>query len=907
MLNKSLIVKIISMTLLGAVSGTIVPVQAMSLFEGGSEEDGVSFAVISDVHIKSTASKEDAKFAKALNTINEKSPNLDAIVVAGDLTDHGYLTEEKRFMDIYNQNANLDAEKLFVMGNHDFWNGLSPELATKQFETVMGVKANTHKVLNGFHFIQVTSEGSSSNGAFNNGQLEWTKSQLEEANKEDPNKPIFVTVHEHISDTVYGSDDWGYTALYDILKDYPQVVTFSGHSHYSIEDERSIHQKDFTSVGTSSLSYMELEQGKIQGSVPAGASDYSQGMIVNVDEDNKVTIERLDFHNDKEIKEPWVVTPNKSEFIYTDERALNRMNPTFEDNDNVEITNIGKNSASITFDQGNHSDFVHSYSVEVINKDLGTVERSFLAFSEFYKPVMPEKLTFNITGLKQDTNYIANVYAIESFGKESETPLKAEFKTLEDVIDENVEKPKADVFDLSFIDGTLKDNSINNANSTIVGNVGIEYDSTVKKNVAKFNGYNNNYIKSEFTTEQKNQVSEQFTLETVFKMNKIKNQGILMNTEGGGIGFESTSSGLVEIWAHIGGSYKRVGVKLEANKYYHILAAYNGSSLDLYLDGELVNSMPATGKVYHPNVAFAVGGDPSPSGAGIVLDGNVSLARLYSKGVNVSEVKKLYKEYSDRSSLENIEDVKSKQSEINEKLALNYQEKAPNLKDTIDELNSLLTQGTKVIESLDTTSKDIEEYVELVNNSLTKYDNIYKLNEELLNKIAEVQELINSTTGFVDAKKVLEECIAKAQLFISSTTGNVGGYKTALNEVEVAIEEFNALVEKGEFIAWEANTTYNVGDIVSYNGKTYVCVQGHTALENWVPDQVLALWTEVTVSDNENEWSISKDYNLGDIVEYNGEQYECITAHKSQGTWTPEFASSLWRKAENTEVNITVE
>ena len=58
-----------------------------------------------------------------------------------------------------------------------------------------------------------------------------------------------------------------------------------------------------------------------------------------------------------------------------------------------------------------------------------------------------------------------------------------------------------------------------------------------------------------------------------------------MQNESGGIGFESTGSGYVELWAHIGGSYKRVGVK-EANKTYHLTGTYNGSEVAIYVDGK---------------------------------------------------------------------------------------------------------------------------------------------------------------------------------------------------------------------------------------------------------------------------------------------------------------------------------
>ncbi|GAB7185421.1 M28 family peptidase [Kitasatospora sp. Ki12] len=44
---------------------------------------------------------------------------------------------------------------------------------------------------------------------------------------------------------------------------------------------------------------------------------------------------------------------------------------------------------------------------------------------------------------------------------------------------------------------------------------------------------------------------------------------------------------------------------------------------------------------------------------------------------------------------------------------------------------------------------------------------------------------------------------------------------------------------------WTAGTTYKAGDTVTYNGVTYVCVQGHTAQVGWEPPIVPALWQPV--------------------------------------------------------------
>lgn len=45
--------------------------------------------------------------------------------------------------------------------------------------------------------------------------------------------------------------------------------------------------------------------------------------------------------------------------------------------------------------------------------------------------------------------------------------------------------------------------------------------------------------------------------------------------------------------------------------------------------------------------------------------------------------------------------------------------------------------------------------------------------------------------------------------------------------------------------AWAANVSYQIGDLVSYNGSTYSCRQNHTSLPGWEPANVPALWALV--------------------------------------------------------------
>ena len=96
----------------------------------------------------------------------------------------------------------------------------------------------SHNVVNGYHFICWSSSDGSYDKSYQNKKQ--VRAEIDKAVKDDPTKPVFVISHLNPSDTVYGSDDWGNDDIADVLKDYPQVVSLSGHSHYSIIDERSI-------------------------------------------------------------------------------------------------------------------------------------------------------------------------------------------------------------------------------------------------------------------------------------------------------------------------------------------------------------------------------------------------------------------------------------------------------------------------------------------------------------------------------------------------------------------------------------------------------------------------------------------------------------------------------------------
>jgi hypothetical protein len=77
---------------------------------------------------------------------------------------------------------------------------------------------------------------------------------------------------------------------------------------------------------------------------------------------------------------------------------------------------------------------------------------------------------------------------------------------------------------------------------------------------------------------------------------------------------------------------------------------------------------------------------------------------------------------------------------------------------------------------------------------------------------------------------------------------------------------------------------YNLGDVVTYNGITYICTAKHLAASTYY----LGLefdqdkWKIVTRSDNwRTDWTVNTRYAVDDIVKYGAISYRCLTGHTS--------------------------
>ncbi len=223
----------------------------------------------------------------------------------------------------------------------------------------------------------------------------------------------------------------------------------------------------------------------------------------------------------------------------------------------------------------------------------------------------------------------------------------------------------------------------------------------------------------------------------------------------------------------------------------------------------------------------------------------------------------------------------------------------------------------------------------------------------------------------------------------SSTTIKAKAFKDGMtaSATVTAVYTINIGGEQPGITPWAPNTSYRQGDLVSYNGKNYECVQSHTSLTGWEPPIVPALWKEYTGSVTPSDtaatpvfnpsggtyskavdvtiqsategasiryttdgteptetsrvytmpigldssttiktkayksgmtasatatavytiegsaeqpqvtpWAPNTSYRQGDIVSYNGKNYECIQSHTSLTGWEPPIVPALWKE-----------
>lgn len=403
------------------------------------DEELPRFAVISDVHISADDRFGSAnKFQKTLDILNKQKDNIDALFIVGDLTHTDSKTEyEKALEKLRLLSPDIDIYSL--TGNHEFYgSNTNSQLSINTFKNYFG-EMNKFIDIKGYPFIliSVSDFDDDRNEHYSKETLNFASEALAKASKDYPDKPIFVYTHVPAYKTILGSDvnDLGNANYFftkeldEILKPYEQVILFSGHIHSSIVDERSIFQNNYSSVNLGSIAYAcrinfpdntrlsdnyDGKNGTIKdNTAPAEAEKVAEGIIVNVQPDKNIKIERWDFKRNALIKpeKPWIISYpyTKNNFVYTSERDGGEA-PYFVEGSEVSYVNGG-----VKFPQAVDDDIVDYYNIKVLSGNYVTQE--FNISSKYYlNTEMPKELWYKANA---DSKYV--ITAVDSYGYKSKS------------------------------------------------------------------------------------------------------------------------------------------------------------------------------------------------------------------------------------------------------------------------------------------------------------------------------------------------------------------------------------------------------------------------------------------------------------------------------------------------------
>lgn len=378
-------------------------------------EGDLKVGILSDSQLPQTENDPNQEFVTQLKTsfMTLKAQNVNVILYPGDITNSSSDHAMGGFMDIFKEVFPDDDTRPIlqtIMGNHDFWSGGSAYNCIKTYEDNIGQSPWTHYVINDMSFIGLSPTNGNMKEDYTETK-EWFDAQMVLAEEMNPGKPVFVQSHNAALGTTYGSDDWGDASLNKILSPYHNIINIVGHTHYSILDERSIHQGEYTTINTQSVSYTELEEGKVNGTKPPGAHGNLMGYVMNVTSDN-IEVVRLDLTTGDELKTAWDLgmPTEKEHFIYTNEaRISNNEAPVI--GRGAGSTIIEDEMAYIIFDAATDDDFVHTYKL------VWSDETETLYFSDFITGIdkMNKNVKLPIYGKSAGT-YSVKVYAIDSWG-----------------------------------------------------------------------------------------------------------------------------------------------------------------------------------------------------------------------------------------------------------------------------------------------------------------------------------------------------------------------------------------------------------------------------------------------------------------------------------------------------------
>jgi len=359
--------------LLGACGGFFLPAGA---FDAGSRTPRLKLGVFSDIHLRTERPERAELFRRALLYFRDRGA--DGVLIAGDIADTGRISELKLCADIWYEVFPNDrapdgrkVERLFIYGNHcvrawQWGKGYNDPKQSKEERAKDAIgfgdnRATAWRELFHEEYAPIwmkSVRGYTVIGAHWNdseGGMPIEAFMKAHAAEIDPSKPFFFTQHAHPYNTCFDGWAWGHDdgRTTRALSAFPNAVAFSGHSHYTLTDERSVWRGAFTSVNTASLLDTSLDYA-LRENAPANSYGYrgekrphrmgnmpresgKQGQFLTV-YDDALVLERRDFALAMPLGDDWVLPlpASAQDFSYASRRAA-RVAPAFPEKAEVSV------------------------------------------------------------------------------------------------------------------------------------------------------------------------------------------------------------------------------------------------------------------------------------------------------------------------------------------------------------------------------------------------------------------------------------------------------------------------------------------------------------------------------------------------------------------------------------------
>ncbi len=393
-------------------------------------EPVLRFAVCSDIHIsgkESTAEEyhpEEERLGKLIRfmygySASQRYKGFDALCVAGDMTDGGRDFEYDAFNKVIEENLRAETKLLICTGNHEYiaYRDKDASQGARMFEKKIQPRQDTHAVLNGYHFILCSY---SEDGRTFKDKLGWLDSEIKSAVAASGERPVFVFQHPAPQWTVYGSVAWGDRDILGVLKKYPSVIDFSGHSHYPVNDPRSISQNKYTALGCGTLSYYETDLDGFAGNFPYEIKQAAQFYIVEADKHGNLRILPYDLITDRFFDNSYYLSSlSGGNLEYSFAKMKKRDPKPVFPGDTVISSKKNENGETVlTFTGAKDRFCVDSYKVSLFS---GLIPLKSFSFSGKYMYLFEEdKYDVNLGRLKPGKKYTAYIRAMNAYAKTSE-------------------------------------------------------------------------------------------------------------------------------------------------------------------------------------------------------------------------------------------------------------------------------------------------------------------------------------------------------------------------------------------------------------------------------------------------------------------------------------------------------